>query len=336
MKVNSLNFSSSNKYRHFFLYGDELILKQDIADKILESLKADGFLDKVSLHQDELDQVEDIVMKNVGGSLFQEKLILHVQHSSGKFPEKIKTILENNHIYRSENLALIIESSIGKTPASGVWIKNIDDQGLIVDCGKLKTVQEKLWLKRQLEFLPENLLPMFGGSIFQNNEGNLLGQMNEVRLLKLLFDREQDIHSIGTTNIVFHSGLSAFELEDVIIERDFEKVLRTINFLKEHDQQNSAPLIWMIAKIINSCLESVQAINKKSALINSGVWSSKIGSYLNLIKNGNTSDFSKLSEEMLKLDLINKGIIKSNVWEQIEQIILQLKGVTEPQHQKSH
>ena len=332
MKVNCLNFSSSNKYRHFFLHGDELILKQDIADRILKSLKADGFNDKVSLHQDELDQVEDIVMRNAGGSLFQEKLILHVKHSSGKFPEKIKTMLENNHIYSSENLALIIESSIDKTPASGIWIKNIDDQGLIVECRTLKTAQEKLWLKRQLEFLPENLLPMFGGSIFQNNEGNLLGQMNEVRLLKLLFEGEQDVSSIGTTNIIFHSGLSAFELEDVIIERNFEKVLRTINFLKEHDQQNSAPLIWMIAKIINSCLESIQATNKKSALINSGVWSSKIGSYLNLIKNGSASDFSKLSEEMLKLDLINKGIIKSNVWEKIEQIILQLKGVTEPQH----
>jgi len=332
LKVNCLNFSSSNKYRHFFLHGDELILKQDIADRILKSLKADGFNDKVSLHQDELDQVEDIVMRNAGGSLFQEKLILHVKHSSGKFPEKIKTMLENNHIYSSENLALIIESSIDKTPASGIWIKNIDDQGLIVECRTLKTAQEKLWLKRQLEFLPENLLPMFGGSIFQNNEGNLLGQMNEVRLLKLLFEGEQDVSSIGTTNIVFHSGLSAFELEDIIIERNFEKVLRTINFLKEHDQQNSAPLIWMIAKIINSCLESIQATNKKSALINSGVWSSKIGSYLNLIKNGSASDFSQLSEEMLKLDLINKGIIKSNVWEQIEQIILQLKGVTEPQH----
>ena len=189
------------------LHGDELILKQEIADTVLESLKTNGFNDKVSLHQDELDQIEDIIMRNIGGSLFQEKLILHVKHTSGKFPEKIKTILENTHIYSSENLALIIESSIDKTPASGIWIKNIDDQGLIVDCGKLKTAQEKLWLKRQLKFLPENLLPMFGGSIFQNNEGNLLGQMNEVRLLKLLFDGEQDVNSIGTTNIVFHLSL---------------------------------------------------------------------------------------------------------------------------------
>ena len=332
MKVNCLNFASSNDSRYLLLYGSELIIKQDIADQILQSLKAQGFNDKVSLHQDELDQAEEIIMRNVGGSLFQEKLILHLKHTSGKFPEKIKLILENQHLYNSDNLALIIESSIEKTPASGNWIKNMDEKGLIVNCGKLKTTEEKLWLKRQLEFLPKSLLPMFGGSIFQNNEGNLLGQMNEVRLLRLLFSSDQDIEETETNNIVFHSGLSAFELEDVIIDRKFEKVLQTIKFLKEHDNQNSSPLIWMIAKIINACLESSQAANKKSALIKSGVWSSKISQYLSLIKYSKTSEFMKLSDQMLRLDLINKGIIKSNVWEQIEKIILQLKGVTEPQH----
>ena len=332
MKVNCLNFSDSKDSRYLFLYGSELIIKQDIADQILQSFKAQGFNDKVSLHQDELDQAEDIIMRNVGGSLFQEKLILHLKHTSGKFPEKIKLILENQHLYNSDNLALIVESSIEKIPASGNWIKNIDEKGLIVSCGKLKTAEEKLWLKRQLEFLPKSLLPMFGGSIFQNNEGNLLGQMNEVRLLKLLFSSDQDIDETETNNIVFHSGLSAFELEDVIIDRKFEKVLQTIKFLKEHDSQNSAPLIWMIAKIINACLESSQAANKKSALIKSGVWSSKISQYLSLIKHSKTSEFMKLSDQILRLDLINKGIIKSNVWEQMEKIILQLKGVTEPQH----
>ena len=332
MKVNCLNFSTSKNSCYSFLYGSELVIKQDIADQILQSLKLAGFNDKVSLHQDELDKAEEIISRNVGGSLFQEKLILHLKHTSGKFPEKIKMILENQHLYNSDNLALIVESSIEKTPASGAWIKYIDEQGLIVNCSKLKTNEEKIWLKRQLEFLPKSLLPMFGGSIFQNNEGNLLGQMNEVRLLKLLFNSKQEIDETETTNIVFHSGLSAFELEDVIIDRKFEKVLQTINFLKEHDSQNSAPLIWMIAKIINSCLEATLATNKKSALIKSGVWSSKIGQYLSLTKNSKASEFMRLSDQMLRLDLINKGIIKSNVWEQIEKIILQLRGATEPQH----
>jgi DNA polymerase III delta subunit len=174
------------------------------------------------------------------------------------------------------------------------------------------------------------LLPRFGGSIFQNNEGNLLGQMNEVRLLKLLFTNEQDVEENDSSNIVFHSGLSAFELEDVIIEKNFEKALVTINFLKEHDRQNSAPLIWVIAKIINSCLESIQSSDKKAALIKSGVWTSKILKYLSLIQNAEPKDFFKLSEEMLRLDLMNKGVLNANVWEQIEKIILQLKDAAQP------
>ena len=312
------------------LHGSELILKQNIADSICQSLETDGFLEKILLTQDELEQAEEIIMRNIGGSLFQEKLILHLRHSSGKFPENIKAILESNHLYLSENISLIIESSSEKIPASGMWVKNIDEKGLIVDCGKLKTAEEKLWLKRQLEFLPKNLLPQFGGSIFQNNEGNLLGQMNEVNLLKLLFTNEQDVEENDSSNIVFHSGLSAFELEDVIIEQNFEKALITINFLKEHDRQNSAPLIWVIAKIINSCLESIQSSNKKAALIKSGVWSSKISKYLSLIQNAKSEDFFQLSEEMLKLDLMNKGVLNANVWEQIEKIILQLRDASQP------
>ena len=60
--------------------------------------------------------------------------------------------------------------------------------------------------------------------------------------------------------------------------------------------------------------------------------SSKIGQYISLTKNSKTSEFMRLSDQMLRLDLINKGLIKSNVWEQIEKIILQLRGATEPQH----
>ena len=90
-------------------------------------------------------------------------------------------------IFKSSNIALIIESSIEKTPVSGTWIKSFDSFGLIINCSKLKVMEEKIWLKRQLDFLPKDLLPVFGGSIFQNNEANLLGQKNEVALLKLLF-----------------------------------------------------------------------------------------------------------------------------------------------------
>ena len=327
MKVNFLNFTDPKDHKFFLLTGGEFILKQDAVERILNNLQNHGFNEKVSIFQDDLDQLEEIVSRNIGGSLFQENLILHIKHSSGKFPEKIKSLLEDSNIFKSSNIALIIESSIEKIP-SGAWIKNFDAHGLIINCSKLKIMEEKMWLKRQLSFLPKDLLPIFGSSIFQNNEANLLGQKNEVALLKLLFLSQDESVEANTDHIIFGSGISAFELEDLLINRDFKKALITINFMREHDRQNSAPIIWIIAKVINSCLESLKASNKKSALVNSGVWSSKINLYLNLIKQARVKEFLGLNEEILKIDLINKGLMKADTWEQIERVILRLKDAT--------
>ena len=332
MKVNFINFSDPKDNKCFLITGGELILKQEVVEIILVKLKNAGFNEKVSISQDELERIQEIASRNMGGSLFQENLILHIKHTSGKFPEKIKLFLENAEIFNSPNIALIVESSIEKTPASGTWIKNFDANGLIINCSKLKIMEEKIWLKRQLNFLPKDLLPIFGSSIFQNNEANLLGQKNEVSLLKLLFLNQEKMSEAKTDHIIFGSGISAFEIEDLLLNRDFKKALKTINFMKEHDRQNSAPIIWIIAKVINSCLESLKSSNKKSALINSGVWSSKINLYLNLIKQATAKEFSSLNEEILKVDLINKGLMRAETWEQIERVILKLQDATSLQN----
>ena len=332
MKVNFINFSDPKDHKCFLITGGELILKQEVVEIILVKLKNAGFNEKVSISQDELERIQEIASRNMGGSLFQENLILHIKHTSGKFPEKIKLFLEDAEIFNSPNIALIVESSIEKTPASGTWIKNFDANGLIINCSKLKIMEEKIWLKRQLNFLPKDLLPIFGSSIFQNNEANLLGQKNEVSLLKLLFLNQEKMSEAKTDHIIFGSGISAFELEDLLLNRDFKKALKTINFMKEHDRQNSAPIIWIIAKVINSCLESLKSSNKKSALINSGVWSSKINLYLNLIKQATAKEFLSLNEEILKVDLINKGLMRAETWEQIERVILKLQDATSLQN----
>ena len=332
MKVNFINFSDPKDHKCFLITGGELILKQEVVEIILVKLKSAGFNEKVSISQDELERMQEIASRNMGGSLFQENLILHIKHTSGKFPEKIKSFLEDAEIFNSPNIALIVESSIEKTPASGAWIKNFDANGLIINCSKLKIMEEKIWLKRQLNFLPKDLLPIFGSSIFQNNEANLMGQKNEVSLLKLLFLNQEKMSEAKTDHIIFGSGISAFELEDLLLNRDFKKALKTINFMKEHDRQNSAPIIWIIAKVINSCLESLKSSNKKSALINSGVWSSKINLYLNLIKEATAKEFLSLNEEILKVDLINKGLMRAETWEQIERVILKLQDATSLQN----
>ena len=133
MKVNFINFSDPKDHKFFLLTGGDFVLKRDAVDMILQKLANNDFIEKVSISQDELDTIQEIVSRNLGGSLFQENLIIHIKHTSGKFPEKIKSLLEDGQIFKSSNIALIIESSIEKTPARGSWISNFDSHGLIIN-----------------------------------------------------------------------------------------------------------------------------------------------------------------------------------------------------------
>ena len=82
--------------------GGELILKQEVVEIILVKLKNAGFNEKVSISQDELERIQEIASRNMGGSLFQENLILHIKHTSGKFPEKIKLFFELFPTYKRQ------------------------------------------------------------------------------------------------------------------------------------------------------------------------------------------------------------------------------------------
>jgi len=78
LEINFLNFSDPKQNRYFLLTGGEIALKQDALTKILDTLNNQGFIQKISLNQDEVDQAEEIISRNSESSLFQENLIIYM------------------------------------------------------------------------------------------------------------------------------------------------------------------------------------------------------------------------------------------------------------------
>ena len=66
MKVNFLNFSDPKDHKFFLITGGEMILKQEVIENILGKLKNTGFNEKVSISQDELERIQEIVSRNMG------------------------------------------------------------------------------------------------------------------------------------------------------------------------------------------------------------------------------------------------------------------------------
>ena len=62
----------------FFLFGPEIVLKNNAKDSIKKHLAEQGFNEKKIVKDKEIDQIDKVIAENVGGSLFPSKIIIEI------------------------------------------------------------------------------------------------------------------------------------------------------------------------------------------------------------------------------------------------------------------
>ena len=169
----------------FFIYGSEVVLRNNAKDDVKGHLNKKGFFEKRTITKENFDQIENIIIESSGGSLFGSKIIIDIHHDQGKLPENIAKIFEIPNIDSNEHVALIINSHNEKLNKNTKLYKTIDKFSLIIECRKLKSFEEKIWLKNQLNFIADKHKHDFVSNIYEMNIGNLVAQQNEVNILTL-------------------------------------------------------------------------------------------------------------------------------------------------------
>ena len=323
MKCESL---ALNKYldkspNNFFLYGPEIVLKNNSKDTLIKYLRKNGFNEKRLITKEHFNQIEQIIIESSSGSLFGSKLIIDIHHDQGKIPEQIIKIFEIDNIGNNENIAIIINSHNEKLNSATKWVKKMDEQTLIVECKKLKSFEEKIWLKNQLKFVDDNDKKSFIENIYEMNIGNLVAQQNEVNILKLIYKNGMELSKIFEND---SAEFIPFDLEDQIIALNTNKALRIINSIKESEAHYAPLLVWIIGKIVNNSTVAKQNLKPQISLQKSGVWSSKISLYINFMKVHSLQKLISLQKNIYELDLTSKGLNKKNFWNDIDNIIIKM------------
>ena len=323
MKCESL---ALNKYldkspNNFFLYGPEIVLKNNSKDALIKYLRTKGFNEKRLITKEHFNQIEQIIIESSSGSLFGSKLIIDIHHDQGKIPEQIIKIFEIDNIGNNENIAIIINSHNEKLNSATKWVKKMDEQTLIVECKKLKSFEEKIWLKNQLKFVDDNDKKSFIENIYEMNIGNLVAQQNEVNILKLIYKNGMELSKIFEHD---SAEFIPFDLEDQIIALNTNKALRIINSIKESEAHYAPLLVWIIGKIVNNSTVAKQNLKPQISLQKSGVWSSKISLYINFMKVHSLQKLISLQKNIYELDLTSKGLNKKNFWNDIDNIIIKM------------
>ncbi len=305
----------------FFIYGSEVILKNNSKDILKKHLKVKGFTERKFINKDGFKDIERVIIENAGGSLFGSKTVIEINHDQGKIPDQIIKIFEIPNISNMDNIAIIINSHNEKLSPATKWVKQMDISALIIECKKLKSFEEKIWLKNELSFVSDQDRTALVQSIYEMNSGNLVAQQNEIQILKLVY---KDGVSIAQGSVVDSSEFLPFELEDMIISRDTKNALRIVNSIKSTEGHYAPLLVWIVGKIVNNSANALQNRNPQASLQKSGVWGDKISGYINFIKQHSLKDLIGLQRSVFELDLANKGLTKKNFWDELDVLIIKL------------
>ena len=323
MKCDGLSYQKyiSKGLNIFFLFGPEVVLKNNAKDDIRVHLAAQGFVEKKIVKDKEIDRLDKVITESIGGSLFASKIIIEISHTKGKIPESIQSIADMDYVRSRDDIAIIIDSHVDKVGSSLKWFKKMEEIALIIESKKLKSFEEKIWLKQQLSFIDSSKRSDLVNKISALSSSNLVAQQNEIKLLKLMSSPENIYNNEPMKD---QAEFMPFELEDRIIKGDVKGAIRIVSSIKELESHYAALLVWVVGKIINNAASAMQSSRPDAALIKLGVWNNKVSDYKALMSKFELKDMINFQKKVFQLDLSNKGINKANFWERLTDLIMEL------------
>ena len=323
MKISSLNFKNNLRGSAVLslIYGKEMILKNEVKDFLTKDFANQGFGETLIFEANESDGLLSAIQNNLGGGLFGSQIIIKIVHSEGRFPKALSETLEKIDLDNMNNIKIIIDSISESISPNTKWIKDNKEFIQIVECTKLKPLDEKKWLRDKLNFLDKKDADRIARHLFELNSSNLVAHRNDIETLKILHTAEKD--SVSLENSISSSIHTAYELEDCLLNLDEKKSIKILRQIKQNDPNSLALVIWVLDKLISTSLMAKKSASPKGYLENTKMWNSKIGSYLSFIKKME-SNLLNLSKDIFEIEKTFKGIKRLDTWKEVERLIIRI------------
>ena len=323
MKISSLNFKNNLRENAVLslIHGKEMILKNEVKDFLTKDFAGQGYDETIIFEANESDGLLSAIQNNLGGGLFGSQIIIKVVHSEGRFPKALSETLEKIDLDNMNNIKIVIDSISESISPNTKWIKDNKESIQIIECTKLKPLDEKKWLREKLNFLDKNDADRVAKYLFELNSSNLVAHRNDIETLKILHSAKKD--PVSLENSISSSIHTAYELEDCLLNLDEKKSIKILRQIKQNDPNSLALVIWVLDKLISTSLMAKKSASPKRYLENTKMWNSKISLYLSFIKRME-SNLLNLSKDIFEIEKTFKGIKRLDAWKEVERLIIRI------------
>ena len=323
MQLEYLQFDPNHitKFPLFLIHGKEVILRNEIKDKIKTFISNESESNIIVLDQSNLNDLETIIKENISDDLFGQATTVIINHHKGAFPKAMTDFFADYDFPEDSDIKIIIDSTSEKINQNLKWVKKIEEICLQISCPSMKTLKdEKDWVRSKLDFLTTTEINFLLDDLIAANRGNLQTMNNDIEVIKVLCHKDES-KSLALANLKLSSQMSAYEIEDKILLGDSKNAIKIICQLKKNDPNSVGRLLWVINKITHYSVMAKSNSNTQSFLQKVKIWSNKIPLYMKFLNKHENKQLEKFNKQAFLLDQYWKGSKKGDIWQEVISLV---------------
>ncbi len=321
----------------YIVHGNEPLLHQEALDKIRQSAAAQGYTERKQFHVDQYFDWDTLTVESQSMSLFAEHKIIELRMPKGK-PGSTgsKALLEYcNHIPEDQLLIVAIET-LEAPSKSSKWFKALTQKGANITIWQINGQNLERWIRQRCQQSQLTIENEALTILCQHIEGNLLAAHQALEKIKL----ERDARAQETLHITMDmiqqrisdsARFNVYQLVDKALQGSAQEARRILQSLKLEGSSTLAIIAPLTAEVqrlllLSNKQKSGEHLDDKT-LMQNGIWKSRQPVVLGAIKRLSYNQLQIIHRQVKHLDNAAKGLLKMDVWLEIDILICMLVGM---------
>jgi DNA polymerase-3 subunit delta len=312
----------------YVIFGDELLLSLEAADRIRAKALEQGFTERRVLIADTGFDWGELAIASSSLSLFAPKRMLDLRIPGGKPGKDGSEALQKLAAsLPTDTLILISLPGLDRQTQTSKWFTALENSGMAVQAASVKRDRLGQWLAGRLAQQEQQADQGLIQFLVDRVEGNLMAAHQEVQKLFLLFAKGTLPSDEVRNAVVDVARFNVFDIGAALLKGDRMHYVRMLDGLRA--EGTAAPLVlWAIAEEVRTMAKIKAALSAGQPLAqvlrDSRVWGARQELMPGALRRLQKSQLIAALRDAAHIDRMIKGLTAGDVWDALLQLGLDL------------
>jgi len=313
----------------YFISGDEILLIEEAKSLIRKAALEQEFTEHDIFHVEKGFAWQSLLSAIKNFSLFNDKKIIELHLSSIKLETAgIKIIEDYLGNPALDKILIIITPKLTAGWQKTKWLKTVEEKYVFLQVWPVEARELPMWIEQRIKSRGLSASFQVCKLLAEQVEGNLLAAAQEIEKLAILYGQTRlDVTHIEAVTDSSHYNI--FGLVDAALQGDAKKVVEITLHLQAEGEEPIL-LLWALSRELRTLINILKNKNSmafEKACQNEQVLVKRVPLVKNSLLRLQLQELEQMLVHAAKIDLLIKGVIIGNVWQELLQLALNLAGV---------